>query len=78
MSALGAAGDLPVTGDWTHSGYNGIGVFRPSNGTFYLKYDLDNLPADATFAFGTSGDLPIAGNWGAPVDLDRVFRDGFE
>ena len=76
--ALGAAGDLPVTGDWTHSGYNGIGVFRPSNGTFYLKYDLDNLPADATFAFGTSGDLPIAGNWGAPVDLDRVFRDGFE
>ena len=74
--ALGNAGDLPVVGDWTHAGYSGIGVYRPSTGTFLLKYNLDASPVDLTTSFDGdlvfrdgfdppgSGDVPLAGFWG--------------
>ena len=60
--ALGRAGDLPVTGDWTHSGYSALGTYRPSIGAFTLKYNLDGTPADLSVSF----------------DGDRIFRNGFE
>ncbi|MFZ1994541.1 MAG: hypothetical protein WAU75_10550, partial [Solirubrobacteraceae bacterium] len=33
---FGNAGDVPVTGDWDGSGRTQIGVYRPSDATFYL------------------------------------------
>jgi hypothetical protein len=78
--AFGAAGDLPVVGDWNGNGKDKIGVFRPSTGKWILdlnnsrtvnkcRYDL------CIFSFGLPGDLPVVGDWnGDGVDKVGVFR----
>ena len=77
--SFGASGDLPVTGNWlgTHV-YNavgeGIGIFRPSTGTWYLDNNNDGS-ADKVISFGTNGDKPIAGDWtGDGKDGIGIFR----
>ena len=51
-----------------------IGVFRPSNGNWYLDYDK-NMFVDKTFHFGTAGDIPVIGDWdGDGVSDAGVFR----
>lgn len=75
---FGAQGDIPVVGDWDHSGVLRIGVFRPSTGQWIvnLKTDCSNGIADCNgywtgnpqtyyFApFGSAGQ-PITGIWNA-------------
>ncbi|MFC4072923.1 hypothetical protein ACFO0C_49005, partial [Actinoplanes subglobosus] len=39
---LGAAGDLPVTGDWDGNGKDSVGIFRPSGASFHLTNSLAN------------------------------------
>ena len=39
-----------------------IGVFRPSNGNWYLGYNQNGV-VDTSFHFGTSGDIPVVGDW---------------
>jgi len=66
---FGNVGDLPVVGDWNGFSHDGLGVFRQSTGTFYLKNDAaipDNAPPtnpDFAFTFGIPGDMPVAGHW---------------
>jgi PKD repeat protein len=70
----------------THTGYinvtaapptNGTinaGVFRPSNGNWFLDTTKTGV-VSMTFHFGTSGDTPIAGDWDGNVITDiGVFR----
>src|ERR1035438_1709554 len=33
----GLAGDVPVIGNWNHQGVLGVGVYRPSQGFWYIK-----------------------------------------
>ena len=35
--AFGATTDIPLIGDWTGDGVPKVGVYRPSENTFYLK-----------------------------------------
>jgi hypothetical protein len=78
--AFGAAGDLPVVGDWNGSGKDKIGVFRPSTGKWIL--DLNNSRTvnkcsldSCIFSFGLPGDLPVVGDWnGSGKDKVGVFR----
>ena len=70
---------IPIVGDWDGNGYDDIGVFNPSNNTFYL-YLLNNT-STATFyksvALGSTGDYPIAGDWNGDGKVDiGVFRQG--
>jgi hypothetical protein len=58
---FGQEGDTPITGDWDGSGRTQIGVFRPSNGTWYLG-DVNGVPK-STVVFGQSGDVPFTGDW---------------
>ncbi len=63
---IGIATDLPVVGDWLHKGRDTIGVYRPSNGTFYLRYTLSTGSPDLILTgLGTpgSGQFPVAGHW---------------
>jgi len=55
---FGLAGDLPVAGDWDGTGVVRIGVYRPSNATWYLDmnnngtWDGSGPGLDLAFTFG--------------------------
>ncbi len=59
----GNPNDVPITGDWDASGKTQIGVYRPSNATFYLG-DVGGVPEQA-LTFGNPNDVPITGDWDA-------------
>jgi hypothetical protein len=56
-------GDLPISGDWNGDGFDTIGFYRPSNGSFYLRNSNSSGPPDIVFPFGTAQDRPVAGDW---------------
>jgi hypothetical protein len=76
----GETGDLPVANNWLHTGIaDQIGVFRPSNGTWYVDSNGDGIyeATDAQYNYGGSADLPIVGNWfGTGQKRIGVFRNG--
>jgi hypothetical protein len=39
-----------------------VGVFRPSNGNWYLETTKTGV-VNKTFHFGTTGDIPVVGDW---------------
>jgi len=65
----GAAGDLPIVGDWNANGTTTWGLFRPSSNSFFLynfEWPQDGYPVtpDITiWSLGAPGDLPIVGDW---------------
>jgi len=66
-SGWGQTGDIPVVGDWTGSGTTKIGIFRPSNGTWYLDTNgngvWDGCGTDTCSGWGQTGDIPVVGRW---------------
>src|SRR6266852_4063566 len=65
VSSLSAArGWIPLVGDWTGVGEDGVGVFDPSTGFWYLRNTPSPGAPDITpFAFGVSGWIPVTGDW---------------
>ncbi len=67
---LGIPGDSGIAGDWDGSGYDSIGVWRPSTTTWYLSDTLvvGGFPkpvyANRYFQFGPANLIPFAGHWG--------------
>jgi len=56
-----------------------VGVYRPSNATFYLGVsgDYGEYVADTAITYGIPGDEPITGDWdGDGIDTIGVYRDG--
>ena len=58
-----------------------IGVFRPSNRTWYLDLNgngqWDGCGADACIGFGMAGDVPVAGDWTGTGQVKiGVYREG--
>lgn len=73
--SFGTAGDVPVVGDWSRSGRDGVGVFR--DGQWHLRSTASGGAAQTTFSYGTGGDVPLVGRWpGAGRDGIAVVRDG--
>jgi len=64
MEVFGQAGDIPVAGDWDGTGTVRIGVFRPSNGHWYLdlnnngKWDGSGPGLDLDIQFGNGSLTP--------------------
>ena len=70
---FGKAGgvDVPVTGNWNDSGGDGIGLYDPNTGAFFLRNGLTTGQIDIEFGFGLGGGfIPVAGDW------DNVGGDG--
>lgn len=61
-----------MTGDWNGDGVFEIGVYRHSNGIFYLDLSGSAIWQDAlaTNPFGTPADLPIIGDWNGDIKDD--------
>jgi hypothetical protein len=53
---FGAAGDLPVQGDYDGDGRFDTAVFRPSNANWFVNRTSAEI---LIAAFGASGDRPI-------------------
>ncbi|MEP7289083.1 MAG: cupredoxin domain-containing protein [Chloroflexota bacterium] len=57
------------------TGVQAIGIYRPSNHTYFLRNTNTTGPADITIPLSSSTDLPIAGDWnGDGIDTIGVFR----
>ena len=71
---FGAAGGMPVVGDWDGDGRDGIGVLK--NGRWQLRQTADAGAADAgVFRFGPIGAMAVAGDWnGDGVDGVGTFN----
>jgi hypothetical protein len=61
--AFGLANWIPLVGDWTGSGYTGIGMFDPSSNTFYLENTPGSGLVDFQFQYGAPGWIPVTGDW---------------
>jgi FtsP/CotA-like multicopper oxidase with cupredoxin domain len=60
---FGAAGDIPISGDWNGSGTTKLGTYK-GNGVWWLDLNGNGaLDTGETFNFGLPGDLPIVGDW---------------
>jgi hypothetical protein len=68
MYNFGAAGFVPVVGDWNHDGLAEIGVYAGA-GTWYVDANRNHLwdgtgtGKDAILNFGFSGAAPVTGDW---------------
>ena len=64
---IGMAGDIPLAGNWNGSAVSKVGVFRPSDGAFYLDYNgngvWDGCAVDRCLSIGMDGDIPLVGDW---------------
>ena len=69
-------GWLPIAGDWTGDGIDGIGVYK--SGTFILRSLTSDGVVDDTLLFGPPSDaLPVVGDWnGDGIDTVGIFVDG--
>jgi uncharacterized delta-60 repeat protein len=74
--AYGAAGWIPVVGDWNGDGVATVGVVDPSTMTWYLRNTNSAGAPDLTpFAYGAPGDVPVVGDWtGSGTTTIGVFR----
>ena len=73
--SFATAEDKPVLGDWDNDGADTVGVFRPSNATWYLKNENSAGGHDISFAYAFSTDVPVVGDWdGDGDDTVGVFR----
>jgi len=76
---IGMAGDIPLVGSWNGSATGKVGVFRPSDGVFYLDYNgndvWDGCAVDRCLSIGMDGDIPLVGDWnGDGVAKVAAFR----
>lgn len=62
---FGAAGALPLMGDWNGDGVATPGLYFPATSQFFLKNSLLSGTADIGFSFGPGGAgwLPLVGDW---------------
>lgn len=56
---MGRSGDIPLAGDFDRNGGEDVGVFRPSNHTFYLR----TATGTELVPYGNSSATPVVGDW---------------
>ncbi len=57
----GAAGDIPIVGDWNGDGIDTIGIFRA--GQFFLRNENSAGASFTNFYYGLPDGKPLTGSW---------------
>jgi hypothetical protein len=57
---FGQSKDTPLVGDWNGDGKDDVGVFRPSNATFYFR---NAAGGSSSRKFGSVSSFPVVGDW---------------
>jgi N-acetylmuramoyl-L-alanine amidase len=70
----GAVTGSGAFGDFTGNGRTDYVIFRPANGTWYVR-DSAGAGNVSSFGFGQGGDIPLIGNWSTPNGAEAaLFR----
>lgn len=78
-AVLGNPGDVGLAGDWDGNGFDSAGVYRGSEGHFYLTNVNGGgvTLSDVDFFFGGPGDVPFVGDWtGNSISKPGIVRNG--
>ena len=77
VTAPGASPQSITVSQAPDSGADTIGMFRPSDGFFYLRNSNSSGFADTSFFYGQAADIPLSGDWNADgITTIGVFRNG--
>jgi len=72
---FGAAGDVPVIGDFDGNGAGDYSVFRPSTGTWFINNTWSPNAVWKSVAFGLAGDEPVPADYDGDGNTDvAVYR----
>ena len=71
--AWGAAGDIPVAGDYVGGSQAEVAVYRPANGVWYLLNLADNSMTAVQWG-GAASDVPALGDFDGDCKLDLAVR----
>ncbi|MGZ5565475.1 MAG: glycoside hydrolase family 25 protein, partial [Limisphaerales bacterium] len=68
---FGVSGDIPLIGSWSSPTAAEAAVFRPSAGTWTVRFRSGGT---STFSWGVNGDIPLIGAWSGQMRDQAVFR----
>jgi hypothetical protein len=80
IQSYGAAGSVPVVGEWDASGTTQLGLFGADSAQWYLDKNTNESWEGCTVdlcvgPFGVDGDMPVVGKWtSAGNDRVGIFR----
>lgn len=71
----GQAADKPAIGDFNGDGESDVAVFRPSDGSWWIRYGLAESSAAEVRFWGQEGDIPVVGDYDGDTVADiAIFR----